>query len=43
MNWDEQLIELFCNVDDFCHDFEPEWNKRLLDGKKKVRSNRMSL
>lgn len=43
MTWDEQLIELFCNIDDFCQNFEPEWNKRLLCDKKKARSNRMSL
>jgi hypothetical protein len=43
MTWDEQLIELFCNVDDFCQDFEPEWNKRLINCKKKIRSKRMSL
>ena len=43
MSWDEQLIELFCNVDDFCQNFEPEWNKRLLDTKKRNKSSRMSL
>jgi len=43
MPWDEQLIELFCNVDDFCQSFEPEWNKRLLNCEKKIRSNCMSL
>jgi len=24
------LLELFCDVDDFCQEFEPIWNKRLL-------------
>lgn len=24
------LLELFCDVDDFCQRFEPEWNRRLL-------------
>ena len=43
MPWDEQLIELFCNVDDFCQNFETEWNKRLLNCEKKIRSKRMSL
>ena len=43
MSWDEQLIELFCNVDDFCQSFEPEWNKHLLSCEKKLRSKHMSL
>ena len=43
MTWDEQLIELFCNVDDFCQEFESEWNKRLLDSKKRNRSSQMVL
>lgn len=26
MDW----MELFCNVDDFCQDFEPRWRQRLI-------------
>lgn len=43
MLWDEQLIELFCNVDDFYREFEPEWNKRFLSLKKRKRSSRTCL
>jgi hypothetical protein len=40
-----QFIELFCGVDDFCLDFEPEFNKRLLeDGtRKRIRKSKLSL
>ena len=32
----DNIIALFCNIDDFCLAFEPEFNKRLLeDGTKK--------
>ncbi len=43
MTWDDQLIQLFCNVDDFCQSFEPEWNKHLLCFKKRNRKGRMVL
>jgi len=43
MSWEDQLIVLFCNVDDFCLKFEPEWNKHSLGGKKRNRSSRMAL
>jgi transposase len=34
----DSLTELFCLVDDFCHEFEPAWERRLLtDGAKKRR------
>ena len=34
----DSLTELFCQIDDFCQSFEPEWEKRLLaDGRKKRR------
>ena len=26
MDW----VELFCDVDDFCQDFEPHWRQRLI-------------
>jgi hypothetical protein len=40
-----QFIELFCPVDDFCLEFEPEYNKRLLeDGtRKRIRKSRLCL
>ena len=39
------LDELFCAIDDFCLDFEPTWNRQLLqDGKKhRIRRGRLSL
>ena len=41
----DNLIELFCLVDDFCQDFEPEWRKRLIgdDRKKRNRSTGLAL
>lgn len=24
------LLELFCHVDDFCHQFEPSWQRQLV-------------
>ena len=43
MNTD--IIALFCDVDDFCLIFEPEYNKKLLeDGtRKRIRRSRLSL
>ncbi len=43
MNTD--IVTLFCDVDDFCLGFEPEYNKRLLeDGtRKRMRKSRLSL
>lgn len=26
----DKLTEVFCLIDDFCQEFEPEWEKRLL-------------
>lgn len=37
------LISLFCIVDDFCKIFEPEWNKRLLETNLKKRIKPSSL
>jgi DDE family transposase len=28
------LIEIFCDIDDFCKEFEPQWKKKLLGGKR---------
>jgi hypothetical protein len=41
----ESLTELFCLIDDFCVQFEPAWNKRLLtDGQKhRRRQTRLQL
>lgn len=38
------LIELFCNIDDFCQEFIPAWNKELIESneKKRNRDSRMS-
>ena len=40
-----QFMELFCGVDDFCLEFNPEFNKRLLeDGtRKRIRKSKLSL
>ena len=40
-----QFIELFCGVDDFCLEFEPEFNKQQLeDGtRKRIRKSKLSL
>lgn len=37
------LEELFCHIDDFCQQFEPWWQKRLLDSGVCQRSRRRSL
>lgn len=41
----ESLTELFCQFDDFCNVFEPEWNKQLfaLGEKKRLRKGCLSL
>lgn len=41
----DSLLEIFCNVDDFCKGFLPWWNAQLIaDGKKKRnRESKMSL
>ncbi len=40
-----KLVELFCDVDDFCAVFMPEWEKTLLaDGaRKRQRAGRMAI
>ncbi len=40
----DKLVETYCNVDDFCRVFMPEWEKRCLtDGtRKRRRQGRMS-
>ena len=37
------LIDLFCIVDDFCNIFEPEWNKHLIESNIKKRIKPSSL
>ena len=42
------LISIFCDVDDFCKQFEPEWNKVVIedlnsDKKKRNRKTELSL
>jgi len=41
----ESLTELFCQFDDFCHVFEPQWHKQLvaLGEKKRQRKSCLSL
>ncbi len=41
---EENLIDLFCFVDDFCKLFLPEWDKHLINNrlKKRVRASRLS-
>lgn len=43
MSWEEEIINLFCSVDNFCEEFEPEWHKHLLSSKKRNRKSKMSL
>jgi hypothetical protein len=40
------LVELFCELDDFCRDFEPSWPQKFLEEKgssKRQRAGRLSL
>jgi hypothetical protein len=39
----EDLITIFCNIDDFCVQFEPDWNTTLLDSKTKKRNRSCGL
>ena len=38
-------VSLFCDIDDFCNEFEPEWNKNSLQKgiKKRNRKSKLSL
>jgi hypothetical protein len=40
-----ELLELFCDVDDFCQAFVPQWHKQLLQNQviKRVREPGLSL
>lgn len=40
---DFDLINTFCTVDDFCKEFEPEWEKTMIDDRKRRRSMSLSL
>ena len=33
------LISIFCDVDDFCKQFEPEWKKILIEDLNKDKKN----
>ncbi|SCA63995.1 hypothetical protein SCG7086_BV_00080, partial [Chlamydiales bacterium SCGC AG-110-P3] len=35
----DDLISLFCIIDDFCLEFEPEWRKRQIDNSKRNRKS----
>ena len=37
------LVELFCDVDDFCRTFEPMWNRQRLKATAKKRNRRFTL
>jgi len=37
------LIELFCNVDDFCQEFEPKWQQYQLENGLRMRRRKSSL
>ena len=39
----DSLLELFCDVDDFCHVFLPVWNRQLLSSGQKQRQRARSL
>jgi hypothetical protein len=39
----DSLLELFCDVDDFCQKFEPKWNRRLLASGERQRQRQRSL
>jgi len=40
---EDTIISLFCIIDDFCLDFEPEWHKRLIDNRKRKREYSLTL
>lgn len=40
---EDTLITLFCLVDDFCKEFYPHWEKRLLEGRIKKRQRKTQL
>ncbi|NJR76403.1 MAG: IS982 family transposase, partial [Scytonema sp. CRU_2_7] len=37
------LVDLFCHIDDFCNDFEPQWHQRMLGSNLKQRLRRRCL
>lgn len=37
------ILTLFCDIDEFCKEFEPVWNKHLLDARTKKRNRRRQL
>ena len=39
----DNLVELFCIVDDFCKEFMPEFEKRLLNATSKIRRTNCSM
>jgi len=41
--FEDNIITLFCFTDDFCLEFEPEWNNRLIDNKVRIRKTQMFL
>jgi hypothetical protein len=37
------LEELFCSVDDFCQNFEPQWERQMLGQRLQLRKRERSL
>lgn len=42
---EDSLLELFCDIDDFCQQFVPEWNRRQLESgeRQRQRAKRLTL
>jgi hypothetical protein len=38
-----EIVTVFCEIDDFCQYFEPEWKKGLLANKEKQRDRKTTL
>lgn len=38
-----KITEIFCSIDDFCHDFWPVYQKGLLSSKKRIRPSKLHL
>lgn len=38
-----KIVEVFCSIDDFCKDFMPIWESRLLSNKKGNRKSKLSI
>ncbi len=43
MAHDLLLIQIFCDIDNFCNDFEPKWNAHLLQSQREAPSSSLAL